>query len=59
MTFFIVFMTADLPPKMDQIYSLDDNLVTFDVTGDCIVIELSDNTFGHRSERYRVCGYRT
>ena len=41
-------------PRMDQICSLDDNLVRFGGESECGAIKMWDNTFGHRSERYLV-----
>ena len=38
-------------PKMSQICSIDDNLITFDVKSDCIVVKMRDNTFGYESEQ--------
>ena len=52
MTFFSVWRLNS--PKTDQICSLGDNLITSNVKGDFIVVKTWDNTFGHRSERYRV-----
>jgi hypothetical protein len=43
-----------ISPKMMQICSGDDNLITFDVKSDCIAIKMWDNTFAHGSERYFV-----
>ena len=41
-------------PQMDQICSLDDNLVRFGGKSECGAIKMWDNTFGQRSERYLV-----
>ena len=46
-------MTHD-SPQMDQICSLDDNLVRFGGKSECGAIKMWDSTFGHRSERYLV-----